>query len=165
MRRYKSRRKPDVDIVNEIKTIAAERPRFGYLRVHALMRARGFVVNHKRVYRIYRDLGLTVRSKGRRKFFCSRKCPKEEALRVNDRWSMDFVHDSLNNGRRVRMLNIIDDCSRECLAIDIGHSIPGKRVIEVLDQLKLSRGLPKEIVVDNGPEFTCKSMIIWACNA
>lgn len=163
--RYVSKREPDPELIDEIKTIAAERPRFGYLRIHALLRAGGRTINHKRVHRIYRELGLAVRSKGRKKFFWGRKCPKEQALQINDRWSMDFVHDSLSNGRRIRLLNIIDDCSRECLAIEIGHSLSGKQVIEILEQLRETRGLPKEIVTDNGPEFTCKAMIIWACNA
>jgi putative transposase len=78
---------------------------------------------------------------------------------------MDFVHDTLSNGRRIRILNIIDDFSRECLAIEVGYGLPSKRVIDVLDRLRHVRGLPKEIVMDNGPEFTSKAMIIWACNA
>lgn len=163
--RYKSKRAPDLELIDSIKTIAAERPRFGYLRIHALLRAGGHMVNHKRVYRIYRELGLAVRSKGRRKFFWGRTHPKEQALRINDRWSMDFVHDALSSGRRIRALNIIDDCTRESLAIEVDYGLPGRRVIDVLERLKHTRGLPKEIVVDNGPEFTCKAMIIWACNA
>jgi putative transposase len=163
--RYTSKRPVDLELIDNIKTIAAERPRFGYLRIHALLRADGLNINHKRVYRIYRDLGLAVRKRGRRKYFWGRVNPKEEALQLNHRWSMDFVHDTLSNGRRIRVLNIIDDCSRECLAIEMGYGLPSARVIDVLERLKYTRGLPKEIVIDNGPEFTSKSMIIWACNA
>ncbi len=163
--RYVSKRQDDLELIDSIKTIAAERPRFGYLRIHALLRAEGVSVNHKRVYRIYRELGLTVRRRGRRKYFWGRIAPKEEALSLNQRWSMDFVHDTLSNGRRIRILNIIDDCTRECLAIELGYGFPSARVVDVLERLRSTRGLPKEIVSDNGPEFTSKSMIIWACNA
>lgn len=165
--RYESKASslPDIELSDAIKTIAAERPRFGYLRIHAMLRAEGYSVNHKRVYRLYRDLGLAVRNKGRRKFFWGRVAPKEGSGERNQRWSMDFVHDTTYNGSRFRMLNIIDDCTRECLAIEVATSLGGRQVIEVLERLKTTRGLPKEIVVDNGPEFTCKAMIIWACNA
>lgn len=165
MCRYASKQKPDLELIDSIKIIAAERPRFGYPRIHALLRASGIHVNRKRVYRIYRDLGLAVRKRGRRKYYWGRLAPKEEALELNQRWSMDFVHDTLSNGRRIRVLNIIDDCSRECLAIELGHGFPSTSVIDVLERLRHVRGLPKEIVVDNGPEFTSKAMIIWACNA
>jgi putative transposase len=165
--RYKGRspQLPELELQDAIKTIAAERPRFGYLRVHAMLRAEGYAVNHKRVYRIYRDLGLAVRRKGRRKYFWGRLAPKENASQPNERWSMDFVHDTTHSGTQFRALNIIDDCTRECLAIEVATSIGGRGVIDVLERLRATRGLPKEIVVDNGPEFTCKAMIIWACNA
>jgi putative transposase len=160
-----TKRVENLALIDSIKTIASERPRFGYLRIHALLRAGGVLVNHKRVYRIYRDLGLAVRRRGRRKYFWGRVNPKEEALNMNQRWSMDFVHDTLSNGRRIRALNIIDDCTRECLAIELGYGIPSTRVIDVLERLRHTRGLPKEIVVDNGPEFTSKAMIVWGCNS
>lgn len=118
--RYQSKKKPDLDLIESIKAIAAERPRFGYPRIHALLKAEGLRVNHKLVYRIYRDLGLAVRKRGRRKYYWGRLTPKEEALGLNQRWTMDFVHDTLSNGRRIRPLNIIDDFSRECLAIELG---------------------------------------------
>jgi putative transposase len=163
-RRYVSKRQPDAELIGKIKSIAAERPRFGYLRIHAMLKGQGVHVNHKRVYRIYREENLAVRKRGRRKYFWGRRAPKEVPSAPNVRWSMDFTSDMLHTGQRFRTLNIIDDCTRECLAIEVSTSIPGKRVIEILEQLRWSRGLPKEIVVDNGPEFTCKAMIIWACN-
>lgn len=163
--RYQSKKKSELELIDKIKTIAAERPRFGYPRIHALLQASGICVNRKRVYRLYRTLGLAVRKRGRRKYFWGRLTPKEEALHLNQRWSMDFVHDTLSNGRKIRTLNIIDDCSRECLAIELGYGLPSERVIDVLERLRHVRGLPKEIVIDNGPEFTSKRMIIWACNA
>lgn len=163
--RYQSKKPSEIELINNIKLIADERPRFGYLRICALLRADGYHVNHKRVYRIYRDLGLAVRRKGRKKFFWGRISPKENAEMANQRWSMDFVHDTTCDGGKFRTLNIIDDCTRECVAIEVARSIKGRHVIEVLERLRHVRGLPKEIVVDNGSEFTCRAMIIWACNA
>jgi len=162
--RYTSMKAADPVLAERIKAIACDRPRFGYKRICLLIRAEGTKVNHKRVYRIYRDLNLAVRKRGRRKYHWGRRTPKETPLAPNDRWSMDFTSDTLSDGRRFRTLNIIDDFSRECLEIEVSRSIPGKRVIAVLERLRWQRGLPKEIVVDNGPEFTCIDMIMWACN-
>lgn len=151
-------------LTEKIKAIAGERPRFGYRRICVLVSKPDAPVNHKRVYRIYRNLNLAVRKRGRRKYHWGRKAPKEQPLMPNDRWSMDFTSDSLSNGGKFRTLNIIDDCTRECLEIEVSRNIPSTRVIEVLERLRWRRGLPKEIVVDNGPEFTSKAMIVWACN-
>lgn len=163
--RYQSKKPADTELIRNIKMIADERPRFGYLRIHAMLQSDGYHVNHKRVYRIYRELGLAVRRKGRKKFFWGRVSSKETAGAPNQRWSMDFVHDTTGDGAKFRMLNIIDDCTRECLAIEVATSIGARGVIDVLERLRATRGLPKEIVVDNGPEFTSKALIIWACNA
>lgn len=151
-------------LTEKIKTIAGERPRFGYRRICALVNAGCEVVNHKRVYRLYRQLNLAVRKRGRRKYFWGRKTPKEQPLAPNVRWSMDFTSDTLSHGGKFRTLNIIDDCTRECLEIEIARNLPSAAVIAVLERLEWYRGLPKEIVVDNGPEFTSKKMIKWACN-
>lgn len=102
-------------LTEKIKTIAGERPRFGYRRICALVNAGCEVVNHKRFYRIYRQLNLAVRKRGRRKYFWGRKTPKEQPLVPNVRWSMDFTSDTLSHGRKFRTQNIIDDCTRECL--------------------------------------------------
>ncbi len=162
--RYKHKRVPDAALAEKIKTIAGERPRFGYRRICVLVNSGTEVVNHKRVYRIYREQNLAVRKRGRRKYFWGRKTPKEQPLTPNTRWSMDFTSDTLSHGGKFRTLNIIDDCTRECLEIEVSRSLPSAAVIAVLERLEWCRGLPKEIVVDNGPEFTSKKMIKWACN-
>ena len=162
--RYESKRVPDPVLAEQIKKIAGERPRFGYRRISLMLKTNGAPVNHKRVYRIYRELNLAVRKRGRRKYHWGRKSPKHQPIGPNERWSMDFTSDSLSNGGKFRTLNIIDDFSRECLEIEVSRNLPSSRVIEVLDRLAWCRGLPKEIVMDNGPEFTSKKMIIWACN-
>ncbi len=162
--RYKHRRVPDEALVEKIKAIAGKRPRFGYRRICTLLNAGSEVVNHKRVYRIYREQNLAVRKRGRRKYFWGRRAPKEQPHAPNDRWSMDFTSDTLSHGGKFRTLNIIDDCTRECLEIEVSRSLPSASVIAVLERLEWCRGLPKEIVVDNGPEFTSKAMIKWACN-
>jgi putative transposase len=161
---YACKRRSDEALAVRIKAIASERPRFGYKRICLLVRGEGTLVNHKRVYRVYRELNLAVRKRGRRKYFWGRRCPKETPESSNIRWSMDFTSDTLSNGGKFRTLNIIDDFSRECLEIEVSRRLPGARVIAVFNRLRWHRGLPKKIVVDNGPEFTCKAMIKWACN-
>ena len=145
-----------------IKEIALIRRRFGYRRIHTILVREGFKVNHKKVYRIYKEENLTVKKRKRKK---TAKYLGEKALapiRPNERWSMDFVHDSLACGRKIRTLNIVDDFTRECLAIEVDHSIGGKRVIKVLERLKAERGLPESILTDNGSEFTGNDMGRWA---
>jgi putative transposase len=122
----------------------------------------GYVVNHKKVYRIYCEEDLTVRKRKRKKSSKYRGERPVAPSRPNERWSMDFVHDSLAHGRKIRTLNIVDDFTRECLAIEVDHSIGGKRVIRVLEKLKAKRGLPDYLLTDNGPEFTGKDMENWA---
>ena len=130
-----------------------------------LLRREGFVVNHKKVYRLYRDEGLAVRRVRRRKrkklAGAERVIPSLPESR-NQCWSMDFVQDSLADGRRIRVLTLVDNYSRECLALEVGTSLPGARVVRVLEQVSRIRGKPKTIVVDNGPEFAGKALDAWA---
>lgn len=162
---YKTRRQPPTQLLTALRTIAAEKPRYGYRMLHDQLRRRGFPVNHKRVYRLYRLEGLAVRKRGRKKLTSALRVPIEKPRQPNERWSMDFVHDALNDGRRLRALTIVDDCTRESVAIEVDHSIPGFRVARVLDQLAQSRGLPKTITVDNGPEFRGRALDRWAYRA
>ncbi len=118
-------------------------------------------MNWKRVYRVYREEGLTVRRRRRKRVAVPRE-PMATPQQMNQRWSMDFVHDMLQNGRRIRMLNVVDDCTRECLAIETDTSLPGTRVIAVLERLAELRGLPRAIVTDNGPEFAGRALDQWA---
>ena len=151
----------DASLVARMKQLAEQYPRYGYLMLHELLRREGLVVNRKRTYRLYCDLGLQVRTK-RRKKLARPRIPLEVPLAANERWSLDFVHDQLADGRRLKVLNIVDDYSRVCVGQLTDLSISGERMARYLDQLGQSRGLPKRIVMDNGPEMTSKAMFLWS---
>ena len=159
--RYVSRR-ADESLRAALRTVAAARPRFGYRRLHILLRRDGWVCNHKRVYRLYRAERLAVRRRRRRKLAARCRVLLPVPTRPHERWSMDFMGDTLARGRTFRTLNIVDNGSRECLAIEVDHGLSGQRVARVLDQLAATRPLPKQIVVDNGPEFTSRALDAWA---
>lgn len=160
--RYRSRRIDDEGLRERLRTLARERRRFGYRRLHVLLRREGFVVNHKRLFRIYREERLMVRKRGGRKRALGTRAPIPVPMRPNDRWSLDFVSDQLAHGRRFRILAIFDDCTRECLAAVADTSLSGQRVARELDLLIGSRGRPKTIVSDNGTELTSNAILSWA---
>lgn len=146
-----------------LRELAAARPRFGSPRLGALLRQELGGINHKRVERLYAQEGLQLpkrRKKLRRSW--SRVMPVEAPTIPLQRWSLDFIHDSLRDGRRFRALTIVDDFSRECPAIAVDSSISGQRVVRVLEELSQCTGLPQVLVLDNGPEFTSKAMLCWA---
>ena len=149
----------DHDLRARLKKLAKRYPRYGCPTLHEMLRAKGHVVNHKRTERIYREERLQVRSKQRRKLTRPR-VPMTLPSTVNERWSMDFMSDQLAPGRRFRVLNIVDDFSRESVAQIPSFSISGHRVAYELD--RLDRPLPETIVCDNGPEFTSKAMFFWS---
>jgi putative transposase len=149
-------------LLRRLSELAATRPRYGYRRLHTMVRREGRKVNHKRVYRLYTVLGLAVRRKKRKRVAQANRRPRVIPERANEQWSMDFMSDVLADSRRLRTLNIVDDATRECLAIEVDTSIGGSRVARVLDQVASWRGLPERIVVDNGPEFTSKALDQWA---
>jgi putative transposase len=122
----------------------------------------GMRVNRKCLYRLYRLENLGVRRRRRRRLASMPRQPRPMPSQANVRWSMDFTHDMLADGRRFRTLNLVDDFTRECLAIEVDTSLPGRRVVRVLEQLAESRGLPKAIVIDNGPEFAGRTLDAWA---
>lgn len=159
---YAARRTRPVKLVQEMRQLAAERPRFGYRRLHLLLQRQGHTVNHKLVYRLYREEGLTVRKRKRKRLVAGQRLPIETPRQPNETWSMDFVHDQLADGRRFRALTIVDNCTRESIAIEVDFSLPGFRVARVLDRLAETRGLPKTIIVDNGPEFAGQELDRWA---
>lgn len=160
--RYRSRRADSAPLRARIEEIAAVKRRYGYRRVYLRLRREGWEVNRKRVYRLYREAGLAVRRRKRKRIglFERKPLPKPTAANVN--WSMDFVADGLIGGRRLRCLTIVDDCTRECLAIEVDTSLTGLRVQSVLDRLSEMRGLPQSITVDNGPEFDSQVLDKWA---
>jgi putative transposase len=130
--------------------------------VYLRLRREGWEVNRKRVYRLYREAGLAVRRRKRKRIGVFERKPLPKPTAANVSWSMDFVADGLIGGRRLRCLTIVDDCTRECLAIEVDTSLPGQRVKAVLDRLADTRGLPQSITVDNGPEFDGKVLDQWA---
>ena len=161
--RYVPRRCEEAELRERLQALAAERRRFGYRRLTVMLRREGRTVNHKRVYRLYREEGLAVRRKrkGKRAAGAARQ-PRTTPTRCQERWSMDFVSDALSDGRKFRSLNIVDDFNRECLATEVDTSIPGARVVRVLERLGEVNGWPEVLVMDNGPEFAGQALDVWA---
>ena len=151
----------DAELVARLKALAERYPRYGYLMLHELLRREALVINRKRTYRLYTTLGLQVRTKRRKKLVRPR-VPMAIPSQSNERWSADFVHDQLADGRRFRVLNIVDDYSRVCVGQLTELSISGERMVRYLDQLAQTRGVPMILVLDNGPEMTSKAMFFWA---
>ena len=160
--RYCSRRPPDTKLRERLKALAHERRRFGYRRLLVLLRREGFIVNHKRLFRLYREERLMVRRRGGRKRALGTRAPMLAPQSPNDRWSVDFVADQFIDGRRLRIFVVVDDCTRECLALVADSSISGLRVARELNRLLADRGKPKMIVSDNGTELTSNAILQWA---
>jgi putative transposase len=159
---YRARRQAQPTRRERLKELASQRRRFGYRRLHALLRREGWRIHHKVVHRIYVEEGLQVRKRKRKRLARVERQPMLVPQAPNQRWSMDFQHDLLATGQRLRTLNVVDDFSRECPAIEVDTSLPGARVVRLLDRLAEARGLPREIVVDNGPEMIGKVLDQWA---
>jgi putative transposase len=163
--RYRSRRPDDRVLRERLRTLARERRRFGYRRLLIFLRREGFGVNHKRLFRIYREERLMVRKRSGRKRALGMRAPMPVPLAPNDRWSLDFISDQFICGRRFRILAVFDDCTRECLAAIADTSLSGLRVARELDLLIARRGRPKAIVSDNGTELTSNAILRWAQQA
>jgi putative transposase len=160
--RYQSRRTGDEAIQTRLCELAGQKRRYGYRRLHVLLKREGWDINHKRLFRIYQLAGLAVRRRKRKRIAGIERQPKAPSFKPNQSWSMDFVSDGLADGRRLRCLNIVDDFTKECLAIEVDTSLPGRRVVAVLERLAESRGMSESITVDNGPEFAGKMLDEWA---
>lgn len=160
--RYRSRRPGDLQLRERLRTLAHERRRFGYRRLHVLLRREGYVVNHKRIYRLYREERLLVRRRGGRKRALGTRAPITVPLLPNERWSLDFLSDQLLDGRRFRILVVVDDCTRECLTLVADTSLSGLRVARKIDRLIAARGQPRMIVSDNGTELTSSAILRFA---
>ena len=141
---------------------AALKPRWGSPILHDVLKAEGLVQNHKRTERLYREEGLSLRRKRRRKLPAAARVPLPQAQAPNQRWSIDFIHDQLADGRRFRCLTLVDDFTRQCLLIHVDTSIGGATVVSVLDRLIRLRGRPATITTDNGPEFTGRAIHLFA---
>ena len=160
--RYRTRRLQVSGLMERLLVLARERPRYGYRRLHVLLRREGFAVNHKRVHRLYRREGLMVRRRLRKRLTRAARVPRPLPSRANERWSLDFVSDQLADGRVFRTLNVVDDFTRECRAIEVDTSLSGARVARVLETASLEHGRPSVLVIDNGPEFISRALDAWA---
>lgn len=160
--RYKPVDKGDEKIKTSIKEVVEKRPRFGAPRVHQMLRRRGIKINHKRTERLYKELGLSLKKKKRKKYKSELRIEPDVPIAKNEVWAMDFVHDALAAGKKIRGLTIIDICTKECPAIEVDFSLSSFKVITVLERLKENGGIPKFIKVDNGPEFISLALDKWA---
>ena len=162
--RYQSCRDQRAELRIRLRDLAASRVRYGYRRLHILLKREGWQVNHKLVYRLYLEEGLQMRAKTpRRNKSCRTRVERPKATRTNESWSMDFMSEQLFDGRRFRLLTLVDNFTRESLAIRVGQRLTGDDVVAVLDEVKgHRRAVPKSIRVDNGPEFISKSLDWWA---
>lgn len=160
---YRARRLGQAALAERIKAICETRVRYGYRRVHVLLRREGWDVNHKRVHRLYNELGLQLRNKApKRRVKAKLREDRREAVAANETWAMDFVHDQLATGRKLRVLTIVDTWSRFAPAVDARFSYRAENVVETLDRVCVEVGYPKTIRVDQGSEFVSRDLDLWA---
>jgi len=154
------RQRSDEGLRLRLVELAREKPRFGYRRLHVLLRRSGEAVNHKRVHRVYREAGLSIRRKKRKHCVRSGQ-PLRACNAANQEWALDFVHDAVESGRAIRVLSVVDAYTRECLALEVDTSFASRRVTRVLEGIVAERGLPQSIRCDNGPELTSRHFLAW----
>ena len=159
--RYRSTRDDDAGLREKLRELANQRRRFGYRRLHILLRREGMMINRKKTQRLYKEEGLAVRRRRSRRRAVGTRAPAPVLALPNQRWSLDFVHDQMASGRRFRVLNVVDDVTRECLAAVPDTSISGRRVVRELTELIAQRGKPGMIVSDNGTELTSNAVLAW----
>lgn len=153
--------KDDTEVIKKLQELAEKKPKEGQDKFYGRIRNEGLIWNHKRIERVYKILGLNKRKRGRKRLPARVKNPLIIPMQANDTWSMDFMHDTLMNGRKFRILNIIDDFNREALRIEPFFSIGSNLVIKILERLVFERGSPRAIRVDNGPEFISSALSEW----
>lgn len=159
--KYEHKKKDDFELIDLLLSLAERFPNYGFWKLYK-REFKTSSYNHKRVYRVYKQLGLHIRKKVKRRLPARVKSPIEIPTEANEQWSMDFMHDRLYDGRKVRLLNIIDHYNRELIAIEVGQSMNANRVVQVLERLKNEGRTAKNIRVDNGPEFISKTLVKWA---
>lgn len=159
--RYRSGRGGDADLRGRLRALAGERRRFGWRRLMILLAREGIEPNHKKLRRVYAEERLQVRRRGGRKRALGTRAPMAIPQEPNQRWSLDFVSDALTDGRRFRMLAVVDDHTRECLALVADTSLSGARVARELEALIAVRGRPLLVVSDNGTELTSTAILRW----
>jgi putative transposase len=160
--RHVSKRPEDTELREAMKELAEQKPAWGYRMLHGALRLRGVVVNHKRVHRLYCEEKLALRKKSKKHIKCEKRGIVEDAVRPGQRWTMDFVHDALSDGRGFRTLNLTDTFTRQCLGQEVDSSLSSERVVRLLDRVVVEHGRPEEIQVDNGPEFRSHALDQWA---
>lgn len=160
--RYKNKKQDDEILKQKVKSIALDRPRFGYRRIHILLRKQGDKINHKKLFRLYKEMGLKVRKRGSRKRALGIRITEKKATKINEIWSLDFMFDRLADGRKIRLLNIVDEFTRESLRIVVDTSLSGLRVARELQCIIQEKGKPSYIISDNGTEFTSKAILKWS---
>lgn len=160
--RYRRREDRNIKLREELRELAGKKLKYGLPMLFELLRRRGWNVNHKRVERLYRLENLALRRKKRAKRIIRERAQLPMPTSPNEHWAMDFVHDTLSSGRKFRCLTLVDIASRYAPVLEVGFSLPGERVIAVLNRLAITRGLPSTITVDNGPEFICRVLRRWA---
>lgn len=158
---YHHSKKDDTEVVEALSKLAGELPTRGFEVYYKRLRREGHKWNRKRVLRVYRSMNLKLRRKHKKRLPSRTKNPLEAPNSLNEVWSMDFMADVLSDGRKVRVFNVMDDCNREALAMDVGLNYPAKKVVETLGHLEEEAGLPKTIRCDNGPEFISKTLAEW----
>lgn len=158
--RYRADNTKDHKLREKLTVLAHEHPRYGYRRLAVLLRRDGETINHKRLFRLYKEAGLSVRRKKRRRLVRAGE-PQFTATAANQLWAMDFVHDRLASGRSIRVLAVVDTFTRECLALEVDSSLPSMRVTRVLDDVIVERGKPERIRMDNGAELTSRHFLSW----
>ena len=162
--RYQSQKPDETELAEKIKSIAYKKKRYGYRRIHMILKRKKVFVNHKKVFRIYKACGLKVLKRGGRKRALGIRGAAFRATSPNQNWSLDFVHDTLSDGRKIRLLTIIDEFTRECLQITVDTSLNGKRVSNELAKLIEQRRKPEMIKRDNGTEFTSNVILRWCAD-
>jgi putative transposase len=159
--RYASKRTGDEELRGTLRDLASQRRRFGYRRLGLMLRRQGIKLNHKKLYRLYKEERLSVRRRGGRKRALGTRAPMAIPQDLNLRWSLDFVMDTLVSGRRFRILTVVDDFTRECLGLVVDTSLTGPRVVRELGRIVETRGCPRMIVSDNGTELTSNAILAW----
>ena len=160
--RYQARKADDAEIQEQLQQLATHHPRWGSRKMCAYLKNQGYVWNHKRIRRVYREMKLNLRVKPKKRLPSRDPRPLQAPEAANVSWCMDFMHDSLANGRPIRTLNILDEFNREALWIEIDSSLPAERLVRVLDNLALWRGYPQQLRIDNGPEMISQKLNAWA---
>jgi Transposase and inactivated derivatives len=162
-KRYKPKENPKNErIIQCLKSLSSKYPRYGYRRLHILLLREGEKINIKRTYRLYKEAGLTLKKKTKKRRYEKRGMPENPLRKANSRWAMDFVSDRTRTGAAFRVLVVIDVVTKECLALEAEKSLGGKRVGQVLNRIAMFRGYPQEILTDNGSEFTSNAMNQWS---